>query len=432
MTTTPPDASGQHDPFRPPGSPPPPFFGAPPTTPIPTDPGRPDGPLTPPPAPSTARGGRRRWLEIGTVALVGGLIGSAATQVSMGNNAPTSSTYSYSASGPVTARPVVQANPVAPDWTATASAVAPSVVAISVGSGTRTIGQGSGVIIDAAGHVLTNNHVVSAGGRASNVTLTVTLDDRRTYQASVTGTDPASDLAVIKLTNPPSDLRPIALGNDDNLRVGDPVMAVGNPLGLAGTVTTGIVSALNRPVSTTEDSTDPFTTTQAEPVVTNAIQTSAAINPGNSGGALVDGSGLLVGINSSIASTSGSGGGNIGIGFAIPVNHARSVADQLIKGGTVKRAYLGVYLENGTVQDGSAKRAAAIITEVSAGTPGAKAGLQPKDAVVAINGEPLDSRLSLIAQIRERNVNDVVTLTIIRDGQRRDVQVTLAERPANG
>ena len=202
--------------------------------------------------------------------------------------------------------------------------------------------------------MLTNNHVVAGAEK-----LTVTLADGRTYEAEVRGTDPSTDLAVITIKNAPSDLTPIAIGDSDKIAVGDPVMAVGNPLGLAGTVTTGIVSALNRPVTTEAESdggqADPNGQAQGagETVVTNAIQTSAAINPGNSGGALVNASGQLIGINSAIASLGSSSGGqsgSIGIGFAIPVNEATSIAKQLIDSGTAAHAYLGVTPQDGTRQ----------------------------------------------------------------------------------
>jgi putative serine protease PepD len=264
----------------------------------------------------------------------------------------------------------------------------------------------------------------------------VTLADKRTYDATVVGTDPSTDLAVIKLTNAPGDLKAIALGDANVLKVGDQVMAVGNPLGLAGTVTTGIVSALNRPVTTSDqqqgDPTQQQTT--SEPVVTNAIQTSAAINPGNSGGALVNASGQLIGINSAIASLGSSGGsssqsGNIGIGFAIPVNEARSIADQLISSGKATHPYLGVSSKDGIVADGSAKRAAAVLTNVVSGTPADKAGLRAGDAVIAVDGNSIDGSLSLVAQVRERTVGDKVTLKVLRDGQSKDINVTLIAKP---
>ena len=304
-----------------------------------------------------ARGRRRRWTEITSVAALAAVLASGTTYaVTRGDvTADTSIGTAASTSRVTQSAPVAQANAQAPNWSVTAGAVSPSVVAITVKS-SQGGAQGSGVLIDAKGHIVTNNHVVAGAGGQSQ--LSVTLNDGRTYSASVVGTDPSTDLAVIKLDNAPSDLTPIRAGDADTLKVGDPVMAVGNPLGLAGTVTTGIVSALNRPVTTSQEDNqqqDPFgqSQQQGEPVVTNAIQTSAAINPGNSGGALVNASGQLVGINSSIASVgssgSGSQSGNIGIGFAIPVNEVTSIADQLIAGGKAEHAYLGVSTQDETV-----------------------------------------------------------------------------------
>jgi putative serine protease PepD len=371
--------------------------------------------------------------ELGAIAAIAAILSSAGTYAltrgdvaaSPAGQAPTSATTS--------AAPVVQANAVAPNWSATAAAVSPSVVAISVQSD-QGKAQGSGVIYDNKGHILTNNHVVAAGGQGSE--LSVTLNDKRTYGATVIGTDASTDLAVIQLTNGPSDLKSIALGDAKTLKVGEPVMAVGNPLGLAGTVTTGIVSALNRPVTTSpQQSADPFGQQSAgDPVVTNAIQTSAAINPGNSGGALVNASGQLIGINSSIASLGSSGGsssesGNIGIGFAIPVNEARSIANQLITSGKAAHPYLGVSSKDGVVADGSAKRAAAVLTSVASGTPADKAGLKVGDAIIAVDGDSIDGALSLVGQVRERSAGDKVTLKILRDGQTRSMIVTLTNRP---
>jgi putative serine protease PepD len=300
---------------------------------------------------------------------------------------------------------------------------------VSITVGGSGGGQGSGVVIDDSGHVLTNNHVIGGGG---GTRITVTLHDGRTYTATVAGTDASTDLAVLTLEDPPEDLQPIALGDSDALKVGDPVMAVGNPLGLAGTVTTGIVSALNRPVTTSGES-EGGGLTQAEPVVTNAIQTSAAINPGNSGGALVNASGQLVGINSSIATLGSSAGGqsgSIGIGFAIPVNEAKTIATQLIDKGSAQHAYLGVTSQDGTASDGSATRAGATVREVSPGTPAAEAGLRSGDTVIAVDGDRVDSTLSLVAHIRERSVGDKVTLTVLRDGERLELSAILAARPS--
>ncbi|MHB1474582.1 MAG: S1C family serine protease [Dermatophilaceae bacterium] len=376
----------------------------------------------------------RRLAELATVAVLAAVLTSTGTYaVTRGDIAafPAAQTRSNATSS---AAPVVQGDASAPNWSATAAAVSPSVVAITVTSG-QGGGQGSGVIFDTKGHILTNNHVVAAGGQGSKIS--VTLNDKRTYDATVVGTDPSTDLAVIKLTNAPNDLKAIALGDDNTLTVGEPVMAVGNPLGLAGTVTTGIVSALNRPVTTApQQPGDAFGQQQSagEPVVTNAIQTSAAINPGNSGGALVNAGGQLIGINSAIATLGSSGGssaqsGNIGIGFAIPVNEARSIADQLIATGKATHPYLGVSSKNGVVADGSAKRAAAVLTNVVSGTPADKAGLQAGDAIIAVNGNSIDGSLSLVAQVRARSVGDKVTLKIVHDGQSRDINVTLISKP---
>jgi putative serine protease PepD len=332
---------------------------------------------------------------------------------------------------PTSATPVVQADSAAPNWTVTAAAVSPSVVAITVTSG-QGDGQGSGVIFDTRGHILTNNHVVAAGGQGSKIS--VTLNDKRTYDATVVGTDPSTDLAIIKLDDAPKDLKAITLGDANLIKVGDQVMAVGNPLGLAGTVTTGIVSALNRPVTTSDAQSGDPTTQSANQVVSNAIQTSAAINPGNSGGALVNAAGQLIGINSAIASLGSSNGsssqsGNIGIGFAIPVNEARSIAQQLISTGKATHPYLGVAAKDDVVADGAAKRAAAVVTDVVSGTPAESAGLQVGDAITELDGEAIDGSLSLVAQVRERSVGDKVTVRIVRDGQAKTINVTLTNKP---
>jgi putative serine protease PepD len=413
-------------------------------------------PAGPPPSVPTRDGAepaqpakRRRWTELTAVAALAALLASggtyAAAQLADGSQPSSSANTSTLGRGADTG-PVVQADATNPNWTATAAAVAPSVVAITVKSG-QSEAQGSGVIIDAKGHILTNNHVVTGAG--SDASITVTLNDGRTYKATVAGTDPSTDLAVITLSGAPSDLKAIAIGDSDAIKVGDPVMAIGNPLGLAGTVTTGIVSALNRPVTTAAEddsqSQDPFgqgipgqdqqpeTGSDSTDVVTNAIQTSAAINPGNSGGALVNASGQLIGINSAIASlgSSSSGqSGSIGIGFAIPANEAKSIASQLISSGKAEHAFLGVSLGDGTASDGTSQRAGAQITAISANTPAADAGLQKGDVVVAVDSERVDSALSLVANIRERAVGDKVTLTVLRNGKQVDLTATLVAKAA--
>jgi putative serine protease PepD len=395
----------------------------------------PVGPLgqpLPEPEPKPAR--RRGAGQLTAVAVLAALLASGGTAAA-GHYWPqdaATTTASTTALGSNAAAPVKQGTASAPDWTATASVVSPSVVSITATTG-QGGGQGSGVIIDKSGHVLTNNHVVAGADK-----LTVTLSDGRTYDAEVRGTDPSTDLAVITVKNAPSDLAPVAIGDSDTIAVGDPVMAVGNPLGLAGTVTTGIVSALNRPVTTEAEAEggqgDPNGQPQAgETVVTNAIQTSAAINPGNSGGALVNASGQLVGINSAIASLGSSSGGqsgSIGIGFAIPVNEATSIAKQLIDSGTATHAYLGVTPKDGSASDGSATRAGAEVTSVGDGTPADKAGLEEGDVIVAVNGERVESADSLVGHVREKSTGDEVTLTVLRGGKSLEIKATLAAKPS--
>ena len=238
------------------------------------------------------------------------------------------------------------------------------------------------------------------------------------------------DLAVLTLTKPPAGLKPMAIGDWSALSVGDPVMAIGNPLGLAGTVTTGIVSAVNRPVRTSAADSGARAGQAAEPVVTNAIQTSAAINPGNSGGALVNAGGQLIGINSSIATLSnGSESGNIGIGFAIPVNEARQIAEQLIATGTAEHAYLGVTPVDGQATMGDSTMSGAQLDSVGSATPAAQAGLKVGDVIIAVDGERVESADSLVGSIRSATKGQVVTLTVIRDGQELEISATLAAKP---
>ncbi|MGO1584024.1 MAG: S1C family serine protease [Actinomycetaceae bacterium] len=301
------------------------------------------------------------------------------------------------------------------DWSGVVEEVTPSVVAVSVVSGPGE-GAGSGVVIDEEGHVLTNAHVVAG---AEQVTLT--LADGRMFEAEVVGADESSDLAVLAITDPPDDLSPATLGSDADLAVGAPVLAVGNPLGLQSTATTGIVSALDRPVSTSD-------ATGSGAVVTSAIQIDAAINPGNSGGPLFDSSGRVVGINSSIATMPGTGGqsGNIGVGFAIPVDHAARVAGELIEDGTAEHAFLGVSIGDGQAATDAGVRSGAAVARVEDGTPAAEAGLQEGDVIVSLDDGAISSGVALTAAVREHVEGDTVTLGVARDGAVEDVEVTLA------
>ena len=314
----------------------------------------------------------------------------------------------------------------APDWEAVSAAVSNAVVSIGVVTDKGTA-LGSGVIFDKEGHIITNNHVVAGASE-----IQVTLADGRVYDAEATGTDPATDLAVIQLKDAPDNLTVAQLGDSDKLATGQDVMAIGNPLGLSSTVTTGIISALDRPVVNSQNE-DGSGGSASSAVYTNAIQIDAAINPGNSGGPLFDEKGRVIGITSSIAtmgrSSSGEGGsGSIGIGFAIPVKLADKVAKQLIKSGTATHAYLGVSLDTaGATADGE-KRAGAKITSVEGGSPADKAGLKKGDVVIAIDGKTTAQGSALTGYVRQYSANDKVKLTVIRDSKKQDIDVTLAER----
>ena len=297
-------------------------------------------------------------------------------------------------------------------------------------SGRQGSGQGSGVVIDDGGYVLTNNHVVAPAATGGEIQ--VALSDARVFEAELVGADPTTDLAVVQLQSTPDDLTALEFGDSDALEVGQPVMALGNPLGLYHTVTVGIISALDRPVTSENAGGSP--SAADDPVVTNAIQTDAAVNPGNSGGALIDAAGQLVGINSSIATlgtTPGGQGGSIGLGFAIPSNEARWVAEQLIETGAVDHAYLGVGLDDVVVSVDGVRRQAAGITRVLEGTAAAGAGLQPGQAIIELDGETVASAESLIAQVREREPGTQVTLTAVDSGgDSRQVSVEFGTDPA--
>ena len=318
----------------------------------------------------------------------------------------------------------------APDWEAVSAAVSNAVVSIAIATDKGTA-LGSGVIFDKEGHIITNNHVVASASQ-----IQVTLADGRVYEAETTGTDPATDLAVIQLKDAPDDLTVAQLGDSDQLTTGQDVMAIGNPLGLSSTVTTGIVSALDRPVVNAQGEGgegDSGGGSSASAVYTNAIQIDAAINPGNSGGPLFDEKGRVIGITSSIAtmgsSSSGeAGSGSIGIGFAIPVKLADKVAKQLIESGSATHAYLGVSLDTDAAEADGAKRAGARITSVESGSPADKAGLKKGDVVIAIDGKTTSQGSALTGYVRQYSANDKVKLAVIRDSKKQDIDVTLAER----
>lgn len=315
------------------------------------------------------------------------------------------------------------------DWTAVASAVSPAVVTIQTQGATSSGGTGSGVIYDSQGDIVTNYHVISSvlnGGK-----IQVTLADGRLYTAHIVGHDKTTDLAVIRLDNPPSNLTVARFASSSTLKVGAPVMAIGAPLGLSNTVTTGIVSALNRPVEVSmEDSKGPQDPTQASSdlVVTNAIQIDASINPGNSGGPLFDATGAVVGINSSIKSLSSSGdgqAGSIGLGFAIPSDLAASVADQLIASGHASHGMLGVTVRAATTTVGSDTYVGAQIQDVTPGSGAASAGLRSGDVITKVEGQEVTSPKQLIGYVRRYRAGDTITMTVARDGATFDVSVTI-------
>lgn len=314
------------------------------------------------------------------------------------------------------------------DWTDVAAAVSPAVVTIQA-QGASSGGTGSGVVYDAQGDIVTNYHVIASalgGGQ-----IQVTLADGRLYGAVVVGHDKTTDLAVIRLENPPSDLTVARFATSANLEVGAPVMAIGAPLGLSNTVTTGIVSALNRPVEVSVDedsSSQDSTQASSDLVVTNAIQIDASINPGNSGGPLFDASGAVIGINSSIKSLSSSSdgqAGSIGLGFAIPSDLVVSIADQLIASGSASHGMLGVTVKAATTTVGSDTYVGAEVQDVSAGSGASAAGIRAGDVIVKVEGQEVTSPKQLIGYVRRYKAGDTVTMTIVRDGQTQDVSVRI-------
>ncbi|MFP5220405.1 MAG: S1C family serine protease [Actinomycetes bacterium] len=308
------------------------------------------------------------------------------------------------------ARPVADTRPDAVptsfsgDVAGVAARVLPSVVSVSV-RGERGAGSGSGVVIDDDGHILTNNHVVEPGVGGA---IEVVFNDGRSAPADVVGRDPVTDLAVLDVDDV-DGLVPIELGRSSDVPVGAPVIAIGSPLGLSGTVTTGIVSALGRTVRTSPST----------PLL-NAIQTDASINPGNSGGALVDGEGRLIGINTAISTT---GGGSIGLGFAVPIDDARSVADDLISTGRASHPSLGV----AAVSVASDERRGALLQDVTAGGAAAEAGLRRGDVVVAVGDDAVTTVEELMLALRERGAGQPAVVTYVRDGDERRTSVVLDE-----
>ncbi|MBG0739477.1 trypsin-like peptidase domain-containing protein [Paeniglutamicibacter antarcticus] len=385
-------------------------------------------------------------------ALVGG--GTAAgTSALLGSQTPTGSSSQAAPNVPLIVNNTNDVNAV----TAAAQKASPSVVTISAVSG-NSGGTGSGIILDTDGHILTNTHVVTLDGAAASATLEVRTNDGKVYSGKVVGTDPLSDLAVIKIDAP--GLVPAALGDSSKINVGETVIAIGAPLGLSGTVTDGIISTLNRTIQVASsavpksqsdsssgngdsnggngfnfappDGSNGSNAAATGTVNLNVIQTDAAINPGNSGGALTNSKGEIIGVNVAIASagaSSGSSGqsGNIGVGFSIPINTAKRISQEIIDNGTATHGQLGVSVKgsaagqsgNGTFSNG------AVVASVVSGSAADKAGFKAGDIITNFGTRSIDDASALTAAVREQAAGATVKATFLRDGKQQSVDVTL-------
>jgi S1-C subfamily serine protease len=293
------------------------------------------------------------------------------------------------------------------------------------------VATGSGFVLDKSGHILTNAHVIEGASR-----VTVQFEDDKVVQAKVEGKDTSTDMALLKVDSDGLKLRPLALGDSKSVEVGDPTIAIGNPFGLDRTLTTGVVSALQRKITAPNGYS-----------IANVIQTDAAINPGNSGGPLIDATGKVIGINSQIA-TGGGGNGNVGIGFAVPINTAKQIVPQLKNSGTVKRAYLGI---TGQTIDRSLDRlnlstkSGVLVQTVQPGSPAAKAGIRGGDAsatldgselrlggdvIKKIDGKDVHTMDEVVAVIATKKPGETVKVEYLRDGQSKTAEVKLAQRPS--
>ena len=381
----------------------PPGWGADrPTGPVPDPWQTPGAPPAAPPPPDRPRRRGPSWVLLLVAVLLAGLLGGL-----VGGWVARPSTGEAAGGSTATNAPVLdeaQTSSRAPESVAgIAEEALPSVVSITTGTGT-----GSGFIITDDGYILTNNHVIAD---ATGGPVTVDLRDGRQVEASIVGQSPSYDLAVLDVDLP--DLTPLTLGDSGDVAVGDPVVAVGNPLGLKGTVTSGIISAVDRPVTAGGS---------GEVSFINALQTDAAINPGNSGGPLLDAAGRVIGVNSSIAtlgSSFGGSAGSIGLGFAIPINQARITAEQIIATGEASYPIVGATLD----LQGSAP--GAVVGDVVAGGPAAAAGVRPGDRITAIDGAQVRSAEELIVAIRSKQPGDTVELTYVRNGTEESVTLTL-------
>lgn len=408
------------------------------------------------PTPPQASSGQPKQRRVGlgvaaaivAAALIGGASGAGIATLVDGDRTTTSTESSATGTQNIVVNDTDSVNQI----TAVAAKASPSVVTISVASG-ESGGTGSGIILSDDGYVLTNTHVVTLDGATGDATINVKASDGRLYTAELIGTDPLTDLAVIKL-NDASGLEPLEFADSDALNVGDVAIAIGAPLGLSGTVTNGIVSALNRSISVQssaapeipeeqqDQSQQPFDfwnfdipgqeggqqqSSGGSTISIPVIQTDAAINPGNSGGALVDGEGKLIGVNVAILSTGGSStsqAGNIGVGFAVPSNVAERVAQELIENGEATHGLLGATVQSAQAE-ADAATVGALISEVSAGGAAASAGLEAGDVITEFNGIPITDQTDLTAQVRAQAGGAKAEITYVRGGETNTVEVTL-------
>jgi putative serine protease PepD len=348
---------------------------------------------------------RPRWAAAGAALVVAAVVGGC-------SNSATSS----SAAGATSGSSVAAACAV----TTVADQVIPSVVTIAA-TGSGGSGTGSGEVIRADGYILTNNHVISIAAHGGSVD--VLFSDGQTEPATIVGRDPQTDLAVLKV-QPPHELKVISLGSSSSVKVGQPVVAIGAPLGLSGTVTSGIVSALDRTVEVPGEN-------DRSALLVSALQTDAAINPGNSGGALVNCEGQLIGVPTAGAAVPNSAGGSIGLGFAIPVDLAKSIADEIIDTGRVTHAFFG--LQTVPIPPAAAAQAGLpeglYVQAVTPGGPAATAGLRPSDVITKIDGEPATSNIQLQELTLTKKPGDTVSIDYTRAGHSATATVTLSAQP---
>ena len=357
-----------------------------------------------------------RLLVIALVAaLIGGVLGGIGG-VAFEHNRVSKSSSDLSSAPPLATGSPTPVNRDPKSVASIAAKLLPSVVTLNVAGATEQ-GTGSGVVIRSDGYILTNNHVVAVAANGGTITADF-YKGRQGVAARIVGRDPKTDLAVVRVSL--TDLPAATLGQSSSLVVGDPVVALGAPLGLSSTVTSGIVSALDRNVEVPDENGG------SNGLLIGAIQTDAAINPGNSGGPLVDDQAQVVGINSAIASASSSSStsGNIGVGFAIPIDYARSIADEIIRTGKATHPYVGVTAQPA---DASGANKGARVVSVVAGGPADKAGIIAGDVITKVDSEVIDDVDALVAATRLHKVGDVVTLTYTRNGKSKTVSVTLQE-----